>query len=82
MCACARSCVGDVRHYACVLCVQVQYFIVPDAWASDPAFVDRVVEGMGLKLPNMVLNFNPIKQPISRYNLKCTPVRERVCRLT
>lgn len=92
---------------------RVPYFIVPDSWARDPAFVERgqyqtharahtrarahphthkqacsvsacgkpeqsnelspppcstVVDGLGLKMPNLVLNFNPIKQPISRWN--------------
>ena len=47
---------------------RVPYFIVPDAWARDPAFVDRVADGLGLEVPNMLVNFNPIKQPISRWN--------------
>lgn len=47
---------------------KVPYFVVPDAWAKDPALVERVAEGMKLKVPNMVVNFNPIKQPISRWN--------------
>ena len=46
---------------------RVPYWIVPDAWAKDPAFVDRVIEGMKLATPNMVLNFNPVLQPITRY---------------
>ena len=34
---------------------RVPYFIVPDSWAKDAAFVDMVVQGMKLKIPNMVL---------------------------
>ena len=47
---------------------KVPYFIVPDGWENDPALLDRVVQGMNLTMPNMVLNFNPVKEPISRWN--------------
>ena len=53
---------------------RVPYFIVPDAWAKDQAFLERVVDGVGLTMPNMIVNFNPIKQPISRWNkAACRP---------
>jgi hypothetical protein len=29
---------------------KVPYFIVPDAWAKDPALVERVAEGLKLKV--------------------------------
>ena len=57
------------QHYQ-----MVPYFIVPDAWAKDPAFLERVIDGVGLTMPNMIVNFNPIKHPVSRWNkAACLP---------
>ena len=31
---------------------KVPYVIVPDAWANDPAYIERVVDGMNLSMPS------------------------------